>query len=363
MIKSMKIKGSTENKLFYDYLTFIIQKQKEIEPLREKYKNIKNNKDSSELVQKKISHIDTEVKEYKSKFIKDHPDLFVSKVFKSMEEPVVPDAPKLANGKSDTLFPFKYYKAHYFDNIDFSDDRLLRTPIFNNKIKEYLDKLTLQHPDSINISLDYLCEKAKANKEIFKYLVAWSTYNYETSNIMGMDGVFVHLAQKYYMSKQAYWVDSTQLAKITLRANTLKNLLIDKKCPNITMADSNGNIYSLYNVKAAYTILYFWDHGCSHCKKTTPLLRDYYKKVASKGVQVFAVETETDVKEWKKYVRENELNWINVSDPTYQTGFKKTFDIYSTPVIYLLDDKKVIIAKRVDVDQLQGILDRKLDKK
>jgi hypothetical protein len=70
----------------------------------------------------------------------------------------------LENGKKDSTFAYRYYKAHFWDNIDFSDDRMLRTPIFHPKVKQYMEKLTAQGPDyvdSINASADYLISKAK----------------------------------------------------------------------------------------------------------------------------------------------------------------------------------------------------------
>ncbi len=227
-----------------------------------------------------------------------------------------------------------------------------------------MDKLTPQTPDSINISTDYLISKAQANKEVFKYVVYWLTYTYESSNIMGMDAVFVHMVEKYYVTKQAYWVDSTQLYKITNRAYTLKPLLLGKNAPAIVMQDSTGKNISLYDVKSKYTILIFWDHGCGHCKKEVPKLAElYHKSLKSKGVQVYAIETEDKPDDWKKFIIENKLDWINVHQPDqYQRAVtKKIYDIYSTPVIYLLDEKKIIKAKRIDAEQLENFIDM-LDK-
>lgn len=360
LIKNMKVKGSEENKFFYDYQSFMSSKQKQIEPLQVLYKKTKNNKDSSKLLQDKIAAIDKEVKDYKLTFIKSNPKSFVSKLFKAMEEPEIPEAPILANGIKDSTFAYRYYKSHFFDNLDFSDERLLRTPIFHNKIKQYMDKLTPQTPDSINVSTDYLIGKAQANKEVFKYVVYWLTYTYESSNIMGMDAVFVHLVEKYYVTKQAFWVDSTQLFKITNRAYTLKPLLLGKSAPAINMMDTLGKPFSLYDVKSKYTVLVFWDHGCGHCKKEVPKLAElYHKSLKAKGVAVYAIETEDKPDDWKKFIIENKLDWLNVHQPDqYQRAVtKKIYDIYSTPVIYLLDEKKIIKAKRIDVEQLENFID------
>ena len=282
---------------------------------------------------------------------------------KAMQDPEIPEAPILANGKKDSTFAYRYYKAHFWDNIDFSDDRMLRTPIFHPKVKQYMEKLTPQGPDyvdSINASADYIITKAKANQEVFKYIVYWLTYNYESSNIMGMDAVFVHLVEQYYVTKQAFWVDSTQLYKITNRAYTLKPLLIGKKAPMVNMPDSTGKYIPLYDVKAKYTVMIFWDHGCGHCKKEIPkLVEQYNSKLKAKGVQVYAIETEDKPKEWKQFIKEHKLNWINVCEPDdYKRAVtKKIYDIYSTPVIYLLDENKIIKAKRIESEQIINIVD------
>jgi peroxiredoxin len=360
-IKEMKVKGSAENKFFFDYQLFMSEKQKQIEPLRETYRNIsKNNADSSKLILDKMTAIDKEVKEFKSNFIKNNPTTFVAKLMKAMEHIDIPEAPVLADGKKDSTFAYRYYKAHFFDNVDFGDDRMLRTPIFHNLIKEYMEKMTAQIPDSINVSADYLADKANANPEMFKYIIYWLTYTYESSNIMGMDAVFVHMVERYYMTNQAYWVDSTQLSKITNRAYTLKPLLLGKKAPPIVMPDSAGNNVSLYNVKADYTIVVFWDHGCGHCKKEIPKLAELYKtKLKQKNVKVYAIETEDKPEDWKKFINEHQLDWINVHQPdAYQRAVtKKIYDIYSTPVIYLLDENKIIKGKRIDSEQIGGFIE------
>ena len=359
-VKTMVVKGSEENKFFYDYQHFMSDKQKQVEPLRNRMNALKKGNDSIKIYQDQLIAIDKEVKDYKDNFIKNNSKLFLAKLFKAMDEIVIPDAPILANGKKDTTFAYHYYKTHFFDNIDFTDDRLLRTPIFNNKIKQYMDKLTPQTPDSINISADYLVEKGRANPEMFKYMVYWLTYTYESSQIMGMDAVFEHMVEKYYMTKQTPWVDSTQMYKITKRAMTIKPLLIGKKAPGIIMPDSLGKNISLYDIKAKYTVVIFWDHGCGHCKKEVPkLVKAYNEKLKDKGVEVYTIETEDKPEEWRKFIRENDMHFINVHQPDeYNRAVtKQIYDIYSTPVIYLLDENKIIKAKRIDSEQLEGVID------
>ncbi len=360
-IAHMNVDGSEENKQFYVYLNFVQGKQKELEPIRMAYERVKeNNPDSAEYYRSKLSDIDLEVKNYKLDYIKKYPDQFISKVFLASSEPEVPEAPKNVQGQVDSTFAYKYYKEHYWDHIDLQDDRLIRTPVYHNKLVSYMKNLTPQIPDSIIESAEYLLNKTKGTKDLFKYTIHYITYTYETSNVMGMDAVFVHMVDTYYKPEIVTWIDSTQLYKITERAKVLRPILIGKPAPNLVMKDLNNQWRSLKDVKAKYTVVYFWDPDCSHCKKVTPLAIEYYHKVKNKGVEFYAVCTEVELDKWRIYIKEHNLDWINVADPEFRTNFRYYYDLISTPMIYLLDENKHIIMKRIGVETLEQYLNDKL---
>ncbi|MCG8410920.1 MAG: hypothetical protein MI739_06530, partial [Bacteroidales bacterium] len=55
-------------------------------------------------------------------------------------------------------------------------------------------------------------------------------------------------------------------------------------------------------------------------------------------------------------------DWINVWDNYNMTNFRFFYNINSTPSIYLLDENKKIIAKRISHETLKEILDIELNK-
>ena len=363
-IEKMKVTGSPENKVFYDYQLYIGKRYKEASDLRDQLKKLKNNKDSVEIINKRLKSINEDVTAYKDNVMKNNPTLFYAKVLKAMTDPEIPATPKLANGRPDSLFPYHYYKAHYWDNIDFSDDRLLRTPVFHNKLVMYFDKMIVKHPDSINVAVDEVAEKSKANKEVFKYCLVHLLNEYANSKIMGMDAVYVHIAEKYYGGGDAFWVDQTLLYKITDRAKTLKPLLIGKTAPNLMLKDTSEVYQSLYAIKQPYTLMVFWDPDCGHCQKAMPFLIDAYNKYHSKGLEVYAVTTESERKKWVDFIVKHDLKWINVGDMDGANHeFHNTYDITSTPKLFLLNDKKEILAKQMGAEQLNDILDGFINKK
>ncbi len=362
LVLNMKVKGSLENQLFYDHFHLVAALQKEAGELNEILKNIKDNKDSTDLVNKKLRSINIEVGDYKLKIIRENPQTLLAKIFKSMEDPKIPEPPKDENGNIiDSLFRYHYLKEHYFDNVDFSDERLLRTPVYHSRLMKYMKKMTPQIPDSINRSADHVIEKAKANKEMFRYTLHKIINTYETSKIMGMDAVFVHLAEKYYMTNQAYWVDSVQLYKISERVRKLKPILIGKQAPPIYhIKDRNGKLIPLYSVDAEYLILIFWDPDCGHCKKEMPVIRDVYEKYKDKGVKAYAVCTEVERDKWIAFMDEYHFSWIDVADFDFRSPFREMYDISSTPKVFLLDKDKKIIAKQIGSEQLGELLKRRL---
>ena len=117
-------------------------------------------------------------------------------------------------------------------------------------------------------------------------------------------------------------------------------------------------LVSMYGIKADWTVLVFWDVDCGHCKKEIPVISDTYHKLKKEGkkIEVFAVYTQHEYDKWKKFIKESNLDWINVADAVHLNNLKEKYDIYSTPVIYLLDKNKVIKAKRIGAEQLEEVI-------
>ena len=82
-------------------------------------------------------------------------------------------------------------------------------------------------------------------------------------------------------------------------------------------------------------------------------------------IKVFAVNTEFDIEKWKEFIKKFDVgNWINVGDiqfdeegnPVATSNWREQYDIHSTPVIYLLNKDKEIIAKRINDKQIVEII-------
>lgn len=192
------------------------------------------------------------------------------------------------------------------------------------------------------------------------------------------------MADRYYKTGKAFWLDENKVKKIVERADELRPILCDVAVHPLSLMDSTGKWSKLYDIKADYTLLIFWDPECGHCKKEMPKYAELYRKLRSEGFEIYAVSSDHNEK-WKKFIRDNKMEFINVAVPekvyTEQEiardyilkgytdlkslNYRTTFDIYSTPKVFFLDKDKKILAKQFEADNVEKLYEfyRKKDGK
>jgi peroxiredoxin len=348
---------SEENVLFYDFMKNNMKIRKEIDVEQKSQKHLKDNPDSLEISKQRISQLTFELDSLQNKIITEYNGSFVAVMLKAMQEPEIKEVPILSNGREDSVYRFQYYKAHYWDNYDLTDDRLLRTPLFHKRMERYFKDVVFQHPDSIIVAAEEFINKTRGNKEVFKYSVWYLTYKFETSKIMGFDEIFVYMVDTYYAKGEAFWADSSTVKTMKKHADALRPILIGKKAPELILIDTAGNFVSLQHTIAKYLVVLFYESDCGHCKKEVSELKEWMT-TQQLGVQIFAVCTDTSLVHWKKFINTQKLNWINVNATRSVTrDYHDLYDISMTPSLFLLDEKKTIIAKRLKSDQLIPFLE------
>jgi len=347
VIGKMKVTGSKENELFYSYQNELKSKAKEIEAL---------NREKGLDFQKKLVASQEDFKYYRQKFLSDNADTFTAKLLRMSADPEIPAAPKLANGKTDSMWVFNYYKAHYWDGYDFSDSRILNTPFLEPRLDRYFKNLVVQVPDSLIKDADWLVSKTAGNKDVKSFVVFYITNQYENPKTVGTEGLWVHMAEKYYLSGEM-GVSEDVRKRIVEKVNTMKYLLVNKTFPPLTLTDPAGKKVDLKTVAANYTVLFFYAPTCGHCKEASPKLKEFYEKNKANGIKVVAISTEHNMEEWKSFITTYHLDGlINGFDALKEIDFGRKFDVVTTPTIYILDKNKKIIARKMPVEQLQDFM-------
>ena len=125
------------------------------------------------------------------------------------------------------------------------------------------------------------------------------------------------------------------------------------------LADQSGQYKQLYDLCGEQlTVLYFFEPSCGHCQKTTPVLKDFYEKYKDdKRIKIISVYLLLDKKEWQDFIQKYGTGiFTNVWDPERISHYWEWFDTSTTPMMYVLDKDKKIIAKKIDVETLDMIV-------
>jgi peroxiredoxin len=390
-----------QNEQFFSYIKYMTAKNKELNSYREQFRG-KSKDDSIKAVSQKQLELNKQMTKFDSVFMAKNKGSFVYDLMNLKSEKYPTKVPLASNGRPDSVYQFYYYKNHYFDGVNFKDDRVIHTPFFADKVKKYFEHMVVQHPDSVIKELDKILMQCIPGSMMFNTLVGHYTQKFEQNKSMSFDmygqsntfeKVFIHLADKYIISgkTQGYYSAET-IVKIKERVEVLRKLLPGSKVPNLFMIDtiygrqvlkmgfdtaatSAGATYlynknadrlapmykTLYDLKAKYTILVFWAADCSHCQTEVPKLYDELQKIKSKvDYKVYAVQTKEELFDtWKKFIVDKKLtDFVHVFDPIHLNNLKEQFDIIATPVIYLLDREKRIIGKKLASDQVVEIMNK-----
>lgn len=365
LTSDMRVDGNAQNERFFEYL-------QRLDSLRPRADSLRAIAGDSTLPQTQrddaralVASIDESVIEEQVRIRHDYSATQFGKLLNSFVEPEIP-ARFEGTPEEIQRQQYLYYKDHYFDNVDLSDARGLRSTYLNKKIDYYLDKLVVPVPDSLIRELDYLLGEMRAAPELFRVYVSKFLNQYAASKIVGHDAVYAHLGEKYYMSGLTPWVDSTTLAKIGENVTKLQPLLIGQPAPPLLTKRRDGSELDIYALDAAFTVLFFFDPECGVCKKQTPVLVEFAKSYADRDVKVVGVCTklgQTGEDCWT-YVDEKAgmaEYVINTNDPYHRSRFKIAYDVVSTPQIFVLDVDKRIVSKKISAEQLPDVIDQLLE--
>ncbi len=359
--KRTKFKNSPDNTAFYDYLNYLNDQRGVAEEIQKRLENAPDEAAKAP-IQAELEVLNDKVLAFQKKLITDNSNTLTAAIIRANLPTEFPEF--TGTDEEVNTLKWRWLQQHYFDNIDLTDPRMLRTPFLFQRVDYFVQKLQVQHPDTLSIAVDHVLNQMRPADQTFRYYLIHFLNFYAASKFVGMDAVYVHIVDNYYATGQAPWTDEEQLTKIVDNANRLKPLLIGRTAPDIRMQRRDGSQLSLSEVDAPFTVLYFWRYDCGHCKTSMPVLKEFHEKYKDRGVKIFAgcAKNRDEIQGCWDYVDENGIGeWIHVVDPLGRSRFMTLYDLKTTPQIYILDKDKKIISKRLGAEQLDELMTRLLD--
>ncbi len=381
--------NSAQESEFFSYINFMTDQNTKFFADKNAVKGL-SKKDSIATLVDLQKNLDRSIEDYEVALAEKHKGTYLGDFINFKRERTLRDIPKASNGRPDSLKVYNYYRTNYWEGADFKDESITRNPFFSFKLKKYFDSVIFPHPDSVTVEIDRIMSKPDQGSLTYKLLLAHFTATYETSNIMGFEKVFVHMVDKYFKTGKAIGTyEEDVIDRIVKRGDKLRPLLLGAVAPELYMikasdrdkiakmgfenVKSSAEVTKLFydhvneinplflklsDIKADFLVLVFWDVDCGHCQKEIPKLVDLYKEYQKekKDVKVFSVYTQQELDKYLKYIDEKKLDWINLYDGVHYNNLAEKYDIYATPVVYVLDKNKVIKARRIDVEKIKDVI-------
>lgn len=334
---------SDENIMFQDYIENISAIQNQLDSVQVNYfqtESTKKEKQLNNYYKKQLKTLKEAQDSYEKKSTGKIAHAFIKANKRFYHEKLIKD--------SQTYL--KVVKSHYFDAVDFNSEILIKSSFLIDRIMDYImylntseDKgiLTKMRKEAVAFSLSKI-KKDELKKDIIESLL-YMFAQQENKEII--DYIFSQHFNKLPVSLQdlEYKVVINDMLKTT----------IGQPAPNIVWEDK-GKTYDLSKFKDSdYYLVVFWSTTCPHCLKEMPQLHNFLKEKLE--IKTIAVGLETE---------ESKVNWFDIRHDyeqfmhvlglkKWKSKYSKDYGITSTPNFFILNKKKIIIAKPYGVKELK----------
>lgn len=220
--------------------------------------------------------------------------------------------------------------AHFWDGIEAFDGPTDENPVLAAQIDFYFDKMVAPLPDSITPEIDRLIDRTSFNADLRDFILWHLLEKYRHPEYMSQDQAFVYLYDEYFSQLEIKDLNKSNLSLIRDKAETFRRLALFNLAPNFAINDS----VDLHSVESDYTVLFFYDHDCDVCQQEMQDLDSIFTMYPE--ITVLAID-------------------MNTNDVRVDTLYG-LYDIETTPLIYVLDNEKRIIAKKIRAKQIPLVL-------
>ncbi len=358
---SAQISKSKENTVFFDYMKMTQKVQSEVMQIRSMISMLRRAKADRATLYEQQVHIKEKYEaldKYTQTTIKQNPSLLVGKLLNITTTPLVPSdvLPVLDNKKPNPIY-WSYFRQHFFDGVDFTDKRLLKSQYYTKRLEQYLGYMSPTTED-VKAELDFVLEKTRTNPDFYRYTLNWLTAIFDNNldKMYNADAYLIHLVEKYHRNLDS-GTDKYVLERLEYKVNAFKKVLIGSPAPVFSLPNTEGVNKSLSDVPSDYTLLIFYSSLCTHCRANIPIIQNSLLYTDSSKLKVFTVCTDGQRAPWISFVEEMRMqNWTNVLDSQPDSEIQKKYSTWNLPVVFLLDKNKNILANRVKVENLPDLL-------
>ena len=246
-----------------------------------------------------------------------------------------------------------------FRNLNYTDSRLYKSGLFKDAIESHFWLLENSGKpldivfEEMKISIDAMMLKLATDEKIFNEVI---DYLFDLLEKHSLFQASEYLALKVLNEESCTLTNDLAKQLETYRAMKKGNIAPEIIFTNSGFSNPTKAIDKLSDIKSKFTLVVFGASWCPKCNEELPIISNYYTKWKSKSVEVVFIALEEEKKSFTDFTK-------NFPFPSY-SDLKKwnckivnDYYVFSTPTMFLLDDKRQIILRPNSVKQIDAWVD------
>ena len=238
-----------------------------------------------------------------------------------------------------------------FNEVDFADQRLIHSGLYNQLLEAFV--VTMENYGEkqylhLNNSIDFVLESLNSNLNLKQDIAAY------LFNLLEKRSLF---AASEYLALKMLSQDDCQLdQKHEALFEQYRKMAIGNVVPNIKFENSNKPYKELSNLKSTYKLIVFGASWCQKCSDEIPKLKTFYKEWKEKyDLEIVFISLDTQRVDHQNFTKE--FPWTSSCDFNgWETKPAYDYSIFSTPTMYLIDNKNKILLKPIAPEQINAWL-------
>lgn len=328
--------SGTENGAWFPYRAAETQMNAQIRNLRGQMKDAA----FKERVEKQITDKERELRDLQKQVMEENQGTFVAKYL------------------TWKFSAFPNDKGRYWDDIDFNDLSLIRTPIMPDRVQEFMRTHSGGEPSGFINCVDLLKARAEENPVMLEYVLYTMLDGFYQS---GMEDIAMYILDNYIFDDDC----GANLSDVVKqRAQGIVNLQIGKTPPNFKVQTSDGRMLDFMAEvkKNEYTLLMFWASWCHKCEQEMPVLKRLFETYKGRGFGVVGFSVDGNRQQWLQAIQDKGAeSWPNVSQlMSWDSPVSREYRVTQTPALFLLNRKGEIVDKPKRIFEVERFLQKKL---
>ena len=183
-------------------------------------------------------------------------------------------------------------------------------------------------------------------------------YMYDPNSPLRNEDLFQPFAQMLSTSRFLTEAERERFAYISQKSNLNR---VGTKAADFRFCDRRGREYTLYGIKADYTLLFFSNPGCNSCMEIINGLKSMPKvsdMIRTGRMAVLNIYIDEDIQNWRDYMPVYPEEWYNGFDPDFVLRNNEIYNVRAIPSLYLLDAQKTVVMKDAVPDRLFNLIEK-----